>query len=645
MRSMRVRRAASSAGRHASLLPTGSSGPSLGTWQTAGGGSASAAANTVRTTRRITERADDGGRHGRERSGRQLRGRAARRGGREGHRRRPRAASPAAVPHRVRRARRTARRRAPRIDLGSRAARRDPLRRDDRRRRLRERSSAGGDRERIRDGGGGARLPRHRRAPRRSLDGLRLRRRTRAVFGRGRAQSARRLFTNEAHRGGGGAPARTRQSGSSRRRRLQRPAWRETEVRQGGGREASRRAGGARVPRPGRVADSRGQRSGDGDRRLAQRRTRDLALRGRGHGVARRRLPRAGAKAARRRAVGRSRRALGSEIASAKAGPLRSQGGQGAAPARAFRAPRARRRARPVPRGARPVIGAAPNARTSDAPAAAAPPLLDLPRRPSPLAELWRFRQLIALLVVRELKVRYKRSLLGMLWTMLNPLLLMVVYTVVFTTILPAAMPNFSIFLLAGLLPWLYFSTALLPGLVRVLVNQELVRKIRVPQAVFPLSVVGSNLVNFTLSLVPLFLVMLALRQPFTTALLFLPAAAVILTLFCAGVTLLFATATVFFRDVRHLTEVLLQMLLYLSPVLYDLKQLGAHRSWWFQLFRLELKLNPLSYLIPLVRDPVYYGRLPSVPTVAVALLWASGALLVGFAVFTRLEPRHIHHL
>jgi lipopolysaccharide transport system permease protein len=291
------------------------------------------------------------------------------------------------------------------------------------------------------------------------------------------------------------------------------------------------------------------------------------------------------------------------------------------------------------------VIGAARDARTAEATPAATQPLLELPRRPPALAELWRFRQLIALLVVRELKVRYKRSLLGMLWTMLNPLLLMVVYTVVFTTILPAALPNFSIFLLAGLLPWLYFSTALMQGLMSVLVNQELVRKIRLPQAVFPLSVVGSNLVNFSLSLVPLFLVMLALRQPFTPALLFLPVAALILTVFCAGVTLFFATATVFFRDVRHLTEVALQMLLYLSPVLYDLKQLGEHKTWWFSLFRLELRLNPLSYLIPLVRDPVYYGRSPSLATVGIAVACALVALVGGFAVFTRLEPRHIHHL
>src|SRR5689334_7865512 len=130
--------------------------------------------------------------------------------------------------------------------------------------------------------------------------------------------------------------------------------------------------------------------------------------------------------------------------------------------------------------------------------------------RPSALRELWNFRQLIALLVVRELKVRYKRSVFGLLWTMLNPLLLMIVYTVVFTTIMPVGQRNFSIFLLSALLPWIFFSTALLQGLNSVIGNQELIRKVRVPQAVFPLSVVGSNLVNFTLSMVPLFLLMAA---------------------------------------------------------------------------------------------------------------------------------------
>ncbi|MFL5399330.1 MAG: ABC transporter permease [Myxococcales bacterium] len=270
--------------------------------------------------------------------------------------------------------------------------------------------------------------------------------------------------------------------------------------------------------------------------------------------------------------------------------------------------------------------------------------LVEVTKKPSRLAELWRFRQLVLLLVSRELKVRYKRSFLGVLWTMLNPLLLMVVYAVVFTTIMPAALPNFAVFLLAGLLPWIYFSTALLQGLMSVLVNQELVRKVRVPQAVFPVSVVGSNLVNLALSLVPLFAMMLALRQPFTAALLFLPVGILVLTLFTAGATLFLASATVFFRDVRHLTEVLLQVLLYLSPILYDVSQLAVRDSWWFRLFRLELRLNPMTYLIPLFRDPVYYGRVPSLSVVGIACGCAVSTLVFGYALFVRLEPRHIHH-
>jgi ABC-type polysaccharide/polyol phosphate export permease len=265
--------------------------------------------------------------------------------------------------------------------------------------------------------------------------------------------------------------------------------------------------------------------------------------------------------------------------------------------------------------------------------------------RKSALRELYDFRQLIGLLVMRELKVRYKRSVFGLLWTMINPLLLMVVYTVVFTTIMPSGLHNFSVFLLSALLPWLFFSTSLMQGLNSILSNQDLIRKVRLPQAVFPLSVVGSNLVNFALSLAPLVLLMAVLKQPFTPALLFLPVAMLILTVFTSGVTLLFATATVFFRDVKHLTEVLLQMLMYLSPVLYDLHMLGEQRSWWFRFFKAFLKINPLTYLMALIREPVFYGRLPDLHTVLIACGASGLALLIGFVVFQRLSPRHIHYL
>ncbi len=266
------------------------------------------------------------------------------------------------------------------------------------------------------------------------------------------------------------------------------------------------------------------------------------------------------------------------------------------------------------------------------------------PQRKSALKDLLNYRQLVVLLIARELKVRYKRSVFGLLWTMLNPLLLMVVYTVVFTAIMPSSVRNFSIFLLSGLLPWIFFSTAVMQGLFSILGNQELIRKVRLPQSVFPLSVVGSNLVNFALSLVPLFLLMIVLRQPLSPALLFIPGAALVLLVFTSGVTLLLATFTVFFRDVRHLTEVALQLLLYLSPVLYSLDMLN-HGKWWFPLFRTFLALNPMSYLIPLIRDPVFYARLPPLQTVGIALASSIATFLFGFTVFHRLSPRHIHYL
>jgi lipopolysaccharide transport system permease protein len=258
---------------------------------------------------------------------------------------------------------------------------------------------------------------------------------------------------------------------------------------------------------------------------------------------------------------------------------------------------------------------------------------------------LLQFRQLIGLLVVRELKVRYKRSVLGLFWTMLNPLLLMIVYTIVFTTVMPVPQHNFSLFLLSALLPWLFFSTAVLQGVTSVLMNQGLIRKVRLPQAVFPLAVVGGNLVNLVLSFVPLLALMLVLRQPFTSAMFFLPVAVLLLTIFTSGVTLLFATLTVFFRDVRHLAEVMLQVLMYLSPVLYDLQGLGDRKLWWFRYFRIFLAANPMTYLIDLVREPVYYGRVPDAFTLLMAAGCALVSLVFGFAVFSRLESRHIHYL
>ncbi len=138
-----------------------------------------------------------------------------------------------------------------------------------------------------------------------------------------------------------------------------------------------------------------------------------------------------------------------------------------------------------------------------------------------------------------------------------------------------------------------------------------------------------------------------SIGHPLTPALFFLPVAALVITCFAAGLTLVFASATVFYRDVRHLTEVMLQILFYLSPVLFSPEQIGqgaSAKAWWLPAFRAVLDLNPLTYLLPLVRDPVYRGVLPPASTLATATIAAAVSLVAGYTIFRKLEPRHIHH-
>ncbi len=282
--------------------------------------------------------------------------------------------------------------------------------------------------------------------------------------------------------------------------------------------------------------------------------------------------------------------------------------------------------------------------------------VLSASRRPSPefapaptsgpvvraAGELWRFRGLLALLVERDLKVRYKRSVLGMFWTLLNPLLQMGVYTLVFSTILRIGVPGYPLFVLAGLLPWSLVSVGSLAASTSLLGNQPLIRKVAVPQAVYPLAAVGSKLVDATLSLPALALLAVAVGRPPSVAWAWLPLALLLAAAFTAGLALLFASLTVYFRDLRHLVEVLFQIWFYLTPVFYPPSFLEKLH---LPALRAVLAANPAAPVVRLFQDAVYEGRSPSVAGLAFAAAASLGSLALGAAVFVRCEPGHIHHL
>jgi ABC-type polysaccharide/polyol phosphate export permease len=259
----------------------------------------------------------------------------------------------------------------------------------------------------------------------------------------------------------------------------------------------------------------------------------------------------------------------------------------------------------------------------------------------TPIASLWRFRELVALLVGRDLKVRYKRSVLGMGWTLLNPMLQMLVYTLVFSTIMRVGVPQFPVFLLAGLLPWTLISVSITGAAHCLLNNQGLIRKVAVPQTVYPLSVVASKLVDLVFALLPLAVLAIALGRPPTLATLFVLPAIALAAIFSVGLALLFSSLTVFYRDMRHLTDILIQVWFYVTPVIYPAEFLEKLP---YPALRSLLALNPATPIIRLFQLALYERRAPSASLLAGATASALAVLALGAAVFLRHEDEHIHH-
>lgn len=252
--------------------------------------------------------------------------------------------------------------------------------------------------------------------------------------------------------------------------------------------------------------------------------------------------------------------------------------------------------------------------------------------------EIYRCRELIWALALKELRVRYKRSVLGFVWALLNPLLMMLVLTIVFGTIMRFSIPHYSIFLLSMLLPWTFFSQALAYSVESIVGNGELLKKVRVAKLVFPVAALVSNIINFLLSLIPLFLLVIALRFPLHWTWIYLPIPMLGLFLFTLGTAFFFSTVNVYYRDVSHIIQIVLQAWFYFSPVIYSLDFISSKYRWLF-------KLNPLLYVLNGFRLSIYYGLLPSAGSVAMSLGCGVAALALGFAIFRRHEKSFVYYV
>jgi len=248
------------------------------------------------------------------------------------------------------------------------------------------------------------------------------------------------------------------------------------------------------------------------------------------------------------------------------------------------------------------------------------------------LARLARHRDLLLLLVQKDLKAKYKGTALGFLWTFLNPLLLMIVYAIVFSVIARVSLHRYPVFLLCGILPWNAFTIAISTASQTIVGNANLIRRVNFPREFLPLASVLSSLVNMLLSLGILLGFALGFRQPLGLPLFALPLLIVLQLILTAGIGLLLAALMVYFRDLENIITLLVTVLFFGTPIIYPLSAVG-HES-----LRGLLQLNPMQWLIGSYQSLWYWNSWPD-PTRVVGFAAVSMvALSLGWFVFRRLE-------
>ncbi len=255
----------------------------------------------------------------------------------------------------------------------------------------------------------------------------------------------------------------------------------------------------------------------------------------------------------------------------------------------------------------------------------------DSARRGSPpveeLRELLRYRNLVQQMVRRDIVTRYKRSFLGVAWTMLNPLGTTLILTIVFSQVFVVG-NGYAGYVLSGLMAWNFFAQTTNAAMVSLVWGGGLLKRIYLPRTIFAISGVGTGLVNLLLSLAPLILILLITGVPIKATALLLPIPILFLTMFSLGIGLLISAFAIYFADVAEMYQIILTAWMYLSPVIYTEEMLPPSYMW-------VVKINPMYYLIRLFRAPIYEGRVPELNHWLVCGAISLGALLIGWVFFS----------
>ena len=250
------------------------------------------------------------------------------------------------------------------------------------------------------------------------------------------------------------------------------------------------------------------------------------------------------------------------------------------------------------------------------------------------LKEIYDYRQMIFSLVKKDLRGRYKGSVLGFMWTFINPLLQLVVYTIVFSLILRTDIERYYLYLFVALIPWIFFSASLTGGSASIVAQKDLVKKIYFPRQVIPISYVTSSFVNMLLSFIVVFIVIVFSGTGINPlSVLCLPVIMIVEYMLALGTALITSAVTVYFRDLEHILGIVTMAWMYMTPIMYD-KSIVPERL--LPVFN----LNPMTHIIGCYRDVLYYKTVPELSGLLSSFILGAVFLVAGHFLFLKLQ-RH----
>ena len=251
---------------------------------------------------------------------------------------------------------------------------------------------------------------------------------------------------------------------------------------------------------------------------------------------------------------------------------------------------------------------------------------------------LYNYRELIKTSIKKDIGGKYKHSFLGVLWSFINPLLQIAVYAIIFPLIMKNDIPNYTVFMVCGLIPWNYFATVINRASFTIIENGNIIKKVYFPREILPISLVTSETINFFISTIIIIGFTLAYGMGLTKYVLLYPLVLLVQYVLLLGISLIVSSVTVYFRDLQHFIGVLLQLFFYATPIVYAVETIPES-------FRWILKLNPMTYIINGFRDIFYYQQMPDIKMLIIALILGILLCVVGYFIFSKLQKKFAEEL